>query len=144
MKATITAVLMAGVLAVSGVVSGQESGYKVIGHPSTTPDSVSKRDLTKVFLKIRTKWQNGQAAEPVDMKRSSAVRARFSEGVLAKSIAQVESHWQAQVFTGNGTPPKVLESDAAVLEFVRSKPGAVGYVSAGATTDGVKVLRVTD
>ena len=64
--------------------------------------------------------------------------------MLDKSLERVESYWQAQVFSGKGTPPKGLNSDAEVIEFVRKWPGAVGYVSPNASTDGVKVINITD
>jgi ABC-type phosphate transport system substrate-binding protein len=72
------------------------------------------------------------------------MRTNFSQAVLGKSLEMVESHWQAQVFSGKGTPPKELGSDAAVVNFVRSNPGAIGYVTSGANTDGVKVINVLD
>ena len=36
----------------------------------------------------------------------------------------------------------VRASDDEVLAFVRATPGAIGYVSAGASTSGVKVITV--
>jgi len=39
-------------------------------------------------------------------------------------------------------PPAVRRSDDEVLEFVRKTPGAVGYVSAGASLQGVKAVSV--
>ena len=56
----------------------------------------------------------------------------------------VESYWQAQVFSGRDTPPVSLGSDAAVIDYVRSHPGAVGYVSRSASANGVKTITVTD
>jgi ABC-type phosphate transport system substrate-binding protein len=36
----------------------------------------------------------------------------------------------------------IARSDQEVLDFVRTNPGAVGYVSASAATGGVKVLTI--
>ena len=38
--------------------------------------------------------------------------------------------------------PKMLESDAEMLAYVKKTRGAIGYVSDGASTDGVKILAV--
>jgi ABC-type phosphate transport system substrate-binding protein len=105
---------------------------------------MSKRDLARIFLKRKTSWPSGQAAVPVDQARNHALRESFGESVLDKSLERVESYWQAQVFSGKGTPPKGLSSDAEVIEYVRRWPGAVGYVSSNASTDGVNVIRITD
>ena len=32
--------------------------------------------------------------------------------------------------------------DAAVIAFVKANPGAIGYISAGVSTDGVKLLSI--
>ena len=144
MKRAFIAVFLASIMAVSGVALAQDSSFKVIGNASTTPDSISKRDLERVFLKKKKKWPNGQPAQPVDQKGNNALRTRFSKEVLGKSLEMVESHWQARVFSGKGTPPKQLSSDAAVVEFVRKTSGAVGYVKTGASTEGVKVMNIID
>ena len=142
MKRIILACVFASLLAIPEVSEAQEPSFIVIGNPSTTPDAISKRDLSRIFLKTRNRWPDGQAAEPVDQGGSGPLRAAFSQEVLDRSLDMVESHWQAQVFAGRGTPPTTLDSDAAVLDFVRRTPGAVGYVSAGAATNGVKVITV--
>jgi ABC-type phosphate transport system substrate-binding protein len=140
----VTAAFLASIFALSGPAFAQERSFKVIGNPATTPSSVSKRELAQVFLKRKKTWPSGQSATPVDQRGNDVVRARFSDEVLGKSLEMVESHWQAQVFSGKGTPPKEMRSDAEVIDFVRRTPGAVGYVSAGANTDGVKVITATD
>jgi hypothetical protein len=38
--------------------------------------------------------------------------------------------------------PRSLDSDAAVVGFVSSHPGAVGYIAEGSPHEGVKVLSV--
>jgi hypothetical protein len=93
---------------------------------------------------ILTTWPDGQQTEPVDQMRSSETRVLFTREVLGRSIDRVESHWQAQVSTGKGGPPKTLSSDAAVIEYVHSKPGAVGSVSSDADTVQIRVIRVVD
>ena len=144
MRRAITAGFLASILVVSGFAFGQERSFKVVGNSGTTPETVSKRDLARIFLKRKTSWPDGQAALPVDQARNDALRETFGESVLDKSLERVESYWQAQVFSGKGTPPKGLNSDAEVIEYVRRWPGAVGYVSPNASTDGVKVINITD
>ena len=81
--------------------------------------------------------------EPVDLAEASGIRKAFSSEVVGKDVATVRSYWQQQLFTGRGVPPVVKASDAEVLAFVASRPGAIGYVSAGAALpDGVKAVRI--
>jgi hypothetical protein len=56
----------------------------------------------------------------------------------------IDSYWQAQVFSGRNSPPKSMESDQAIIDYVRTKPGAVAYISSTADTEGVKVITVQE
>ena len=44
------------------------------------------------------------------------------------------------MFSGKGKPPKELGSDADVINFVSSNPGAIGYIDAGSVNESVKVV----
>ena len=142
MTRLILALAVASLLGVPTGTQAQQSDFIVVGNPSTTPDAIDKRELTRIFLKTRTRWPDGQAAEPVDLNGNVALREAFSQEILGRSLDMVESHWQAQVFSGRGTPPAGMDTDQAVLDFVRRTPGAVGYVSRNASTNGVKVIEV--
>jgi ABC-type phosphate transport system substrate-binding protein len=144
MKHALIAVVIASVLAVPSVSGAQDAGLKIVGNPGTTPDGISKTDLARIFLKKKTKWSDGRSAEPVGQKRAPELNRVFSSEILGMTLDMVESHWQAQVFSGRGTPPRALGGDIGVLDYVRRTPGAVGYVSGGAVTSGVTVLKVID
>jgi hypothetical protein len=65
--------------------------------------------------------------------------------VLSKSVSSIKAYWQQQIFSGRDVPPPEKQSEAEVLEFVRSNATAIGYVSPVAVLPrGVRVLTVTD
>lgn len=142
MKHAIVALVIASVLAAPSMVGAQDAELKIVGNPGTTPESIAKKDLARIFLKKKSKWPDGRSATPVGQKRAPELRKEFSTEILGMTLDMVESHWQAQVFSGRGTPPKTLNGDADVLDYVRRTPGAVGYVTAAADTSGVTVLKV--
>ena len=121
------------------------AGYRVIvntAHPGT---SMRRSEVSNIFLKKTSRWGHGAPATPVDQSTTSQVRVAFSKEVHGRSIDAVQSYWQQQIFSGRDTPPRVKLSDAEVMTFVQSNPGAIGYVSDAATLiDGVKFLTVTD
>ena len=131
----------AALLLGAGRLSAQ--GYVVVVNSANPISTLSKGTANDIFLKRAVRWEDGQAAAPVNLDRSSAARDAFSRAVHGKSASAVESFWQEQIFAGKETPPPTRSSDADVLAFIRSKPGAIGYVSAGAalSTD-VKVVRI--
>jgi TonB family protein len=57
------------------------------------------------------------------------------------SPAASQARWQ-ESNSGRGEPPLSVASDREVLAFIRLKPGAIGYVSAAADLERVKVVSV--
>jgi hypothetical protein len=55
----------------------------------------------------------------------------------------IAEFWRQQIFSGRNVPPVEKASDSEVLEFVRSNPGAIGYVSSSTSpAPDVKVVVV--
>ncbi|MBL0938667.1 MAG: substrate-binding domain-containing protein [Gemmatimonadaceae bacterium] len=115
---------------------------KVIVNSANSVSDLSGDVVTKLFLKQSAKFPNGTAAQPVDQGKSSSARAAFSKSVLGRAVGAVESYWQQQIFSGKDVPPPTKASDDEVVAYVKANAGAIGYVSAGASTAGVKVVDV--
>lgn len=122
--------------------AAEPASYQVIVHPGNPTSSVTREFLADVFLKRVTRWDSSERALPVDLRLDSPVRAAFSRGVLNRSIAAVRSYWTQRIFSGRDVPPPELESDEAVVRYVASHAGAVGYLTAGALPPGVKRLEI--
>jgi len=119
--------------------------FKIVINETNPTSSISKRDLSRCFMKQATNWISGQPVIPVDQAASSEVRQAFSEAIHGRSVSAIKSYWQREIFSGRSVPPAEKASDEEVLAFVRANPGAVGYVSADADVGtGVKVLRISD
>jgi ABC-type phosphate transport system substrate-binding protein len=116
--------------------------FKVIVNSANSTTDLPAATASKIFLKEVAKFPNGTAATPVDLNKASAVRAAFSKAVVGRPVGAVETYWQQQIFSGKDVPPAAKASDDEVIAFVKATPGAIGYVSAGASTAGVKVIDV--
>jgi ABC-type phosphate transport system substrate-binding protein len=118
--------------------------FRVIAHPSTTVSSLNRAQLSAIFMRRTRSWRDGTEVRPVEPPSRSRVREQFSRAVHGKSVAYVTRYWHRVIFAGRGVPPEELPSDAAVLAFVKTNRGAIGYVD-GATLPGgdVKVITVT-
>ena len=132
--------LLAGTALITG--TAQAASYKVIVNNSVSVSSLSKKAISDLFLKRATKWESGAAVTPVDQLDSSNAREGFSKAVHGKTAAAVKSYWNQQIFSGRDVPPVEKKSDAEVLSFVRSTPGAIGYLSEAASAEGVRVVTV--
>ena len=114
--------------------------FKVIVNENNSITSISKVDLSKIFLKKKSKWEDGSQANPVDL--AGSIKDAFSNAIHGKSAKAIKSYWQKQIFSGKSTPPSEVKSDAEVIAFVKSNPGSIGYVSPSADTAGVKEVPV--
>ncbi len=120
------------------------AGVKIVVNKSNAAaSSMSKGKVADLFLKKSTRWENGQAVIPVDQADRNKARGEFSATILDKEVPWVKSYWQKMIFSGRATPPAELSSDAEVLNFVKTYPASIGYVSDGASIPaGVKVIKV--
>ena len=118
-----------------------ETPFVVITHPSNEVSSMTRAELSAIFMRRTKSWRDGTEIRPVE-PFSRSLRERFSRAVHGKSLAYVTRYWHRVIFAGRGLPPDTLPSDAAVIEFVKAHRGAVGYV-ATPPADGVKVVTVT-
>lgn len=110
--------------------AGQAKKFKVIINSSIPMNTISKKDLSKIFLKKITRWEyNGELIRPVDLINESIVRKYFSQYIHSKSISAVKAYWQQQIFSGRKIPPLEKSSDSEIIEYVEKMPCAIGYVS---------------
>ena len=115
---------------------------KVIANPSVKAESISARELKSLFLEEKNSL-NGTRVEPVIEKRGPAHEA-FLRDYLGQTDDELQKYYEALVFTGRGSMPKTASSDAEVVAYVARTRGAIGYVGASASMDGVKTLAIAD
>ena len=117
--------------------SARAQGYVVVVNAASAVSTISKGELSSVFLKKSAKLT------PVDQPKGSALRDAFSKAVHGRPASAIATYWQQQIFAGKDVPPPEKGDDAAVLAFVKGTPNGVGYVAAGtALGDGVKAVAV--
>jgi ABC-type phosphate transport system substrate-binding protein len=116
--------------------------FRVIVNSDNPVTGLPRDFLADAFLKRTTRWSGGEVLRPVDQRSTSLVRAKFSDSVLHRSVAAVKNYWQQRIFSGRDLPPPELDSDEAVIGFVSSHHGSVGYVSGAAKLERVKPVVV--
>jgi ABC-type phosphate transport system substrate-binding protein len=131
-------------LVLSSVLAGAApaEGFVVIVSPDVTQHDADRAFLSRAFLKKTTRWPDGRPIRPVDQAPDSAVRRRFAEEILGRSVIAVRTSWQQAIFSGRDVPPPELDSDAAVVGYVLGHAGAIGYVAPGTDVGTAHVLVV--
>lgn len=133
------AVLLAPALSATGAAPGASSFVVIVNAANRV--ALTRDEVAGIFMKRITRWKDdGQAVVAIDELPASPVREEFSRAVLRRDVDAMEAYWQQQIFSGRDVPPVQKETDAQIVAFVRRNRGAIGYVSAGAALDGVRVV----
>ena len=133
--------IQAVVLLVAGARPSAEPGLRVVVNEANPIASLSREELSELFLKKTTGWPDGQLVVPVDQLEDSEAREAFNRDIHHKSGGAVKNYWQQRIFSGRDVPPPEKDSDAAVIAFVKRHRGGIGYVMSPLVY-GVRVVPV--
>jgi ABC-type phosphate transport system substrate-binding protein len=96
---------------------------------------LSPEEVKEIFLG-EVQFAGSLKLQPVD---NAGAQGEFLARVLKMSGSKYQGAWTKKAFRDGLNAPPLKASDAEVLSFVRSNPGAIGYVSAAPA--GVRVVR---
>ncbi len=91
--------------------------------------AVDAPTLRGIYLKKFLMDDQGRALIPVNLPPEHPLRRGLSALLFNKTAQQLQDYWNQRYFHGI-SPPYVLQSEEAVLQFVAKTPGAIGYVAA--------------
>ena len=127
-------------LAMSAVTASAHADVVVIVSAKSPVTSLTVAQTTRIFLGKVNTFPNDGDAFPVDQPEGSAIRDEFYSKVVHKSSSQLAAYWAKVIFTGDGRPPEMLESDMAVRNAVANNPKAIGYIDKSAVDKSVRVI----
>lgn len=124
--------------------SAPREKFVIIIHKDNEITSISRKELSKIFLKRVRRWDNNEKITPVDQKIEIPVREFFTLRVHKKKVTAIKAYWQKRIFTGRGVPPAELKSSKEVLEYVSEDVNAIGYIRSNSDISNytVKILTV--
>lgn len=109
----------------------------VVAHPDARVSQLSRGELINIFMGRYRKLPSGIAATPVDLE---PLRARFYRELVNKDMAEISSYWARLTFSGQASPPVQIETEKDLLDYVRSNPGAIGFVDSVHVPDDLVVV----
>jgi TonB family protein len=118
------------------------SDVKVIANSSVKADMLSPGELKRVFLEEKISLGDGTHVEPV-LEKDGPIHEAFLQEYLGRTDDDLRTY-RALVFTGRGSMPRELGSDAEVIAYVARTRGTIGYVSTATSAEGVKTLAIGD
>lgn len=143
MRILIRAALVAATLVCAPALRAQDANFRVVVNAANPVTTISRDELSRLFLKKVTTWSSGRPVMLVDQAETSPVRREFTKAVHRKEVSSIKNYWQTMIFAGRAVPPSEKPSDADVIAFVGANPNAIGYVSAVAPLGtGLRVVSI--
>ena len=101
---------------------------------------LDKEQVANLFLGKSSSYPDGSAAVPIEQTDGAPAHEEFHKSITEKSASQLKSYWSKMIFSGKGTAPKEVASNAELLKLLASNPAMIGYVDKTAADKSVKVV----
>jgi hypothetical protein len=111
----------------------------VVTRQDLVTNEVTMKRLENIFLRKTLMNAAGIQWVPLNLSANHPVRLAFSQQLFKKRPEDLESYWNSQYYQGI-TPPYVVASEEAMLRFIASTPGAIGYILPCHLDDRVQVI----
>ena len=133
----VLAILVCASLARAGTPDAPTS-LLVVANANTPP--IDEAMLQRVYLGKVVEIES-RPIIPVNLPKGNSLRKAFMERVLAHPDDKFIAYWTVRRYIGQGMPPREFATIEEQVEFLRTTPGAVGYVhDAAELKPGLKVL----
>lgn len=137
MKNFLSSLIAVAALSWSGLLFAE---IAVIVHPSSEVSSMTKDDVSRLFLGKTKSLPNGDLVIPLNQDEGQSARDVFNQKVCSKNANQYRAYWSKLIFTGKGTPPKDSGDSEAVKALVAANPKMIGYIDGSLVDGSVKVV----
>ncbi len=74
--------------------------------------------------------------------RQLSFHEAFAESLVQLTPAKLKTLWKKVIFSGAGSPPRVFRSEDKCAQYVAVTKGAIRYISAATSHEGVKVIDI--
>ena len=148
----IATIVLMGLMAASWAVSGPAAASSkrelvVIVNKANAVGSITRAELSSIYLGKRKMWSNGDIVKPCDLQEpgtdeEQTAMGHFSVKYINKDMASLKSYWIKMIFSGKGEPPPVFKKPEEVIRFVSEDPGSLGYLYSDQVTGAVRVVPV--
>lgn len=109
--------------------SPRASEYFVLSTKNINSENINKKIVKNIFLGNKIYWESGKRILPVHLPISSESFKFFLKDVIDMDSKQFLSYWRRRLFSGRAHPPKQLEKDDLIIEFIKSHPDGIGVIS---------------
>ncbi len=121
---------------------GGEERVQIVTHADVKTSHLSAREVANIFLGRKRHWDDGSRIKLAVLKRDR-MQDSFFRAIVGRSSSQYWTYWRDMVFSGSGRMPKRFASSDALLAYVATEPGTVGFITDTSMTQGTVVNIIT-
>jgi len=138
-------IIVFSLLAILSLKAGAYSEQLVIVvHKDTPIESLTKSEVIDIFMGKYTAYPNGQKALAVELTDQHTLKERFYRQLIGRSVASVNAYWARLKFAGRKRNAEVKDTQDEVIEYLRTTPLSIGYITVAKLDDNLKVVYQID
>ena len=115
----------------------------VIANKSVPKDKISEAELLDIYIGDIKWWDNGDPVIVHDLATKDKIKSIFYN-FIGKSSVRMKSIWLKNMLSGEGDPPRALNSEEEMLKSIIETVGAIGFISKDKVVPEVKVLALVE
>jgi ABC-type phosphate transport system substrate-binding protein len=111
--------------------------------------NIAQNSVTLTKSQVRDLFMSGASPEslplsPVTISPGEQSRTIFNTRIIGLPESRIQAYWAQMRFSGRLTPPKEVESEEQMLDYLKANEGSIGYLSESTRLpDGLKVVYIT-
>ena len=107
--------------------SSAVSAVEVIAHASVKESSLSTSQLRRIYTMRQLRWPDNSNITVFVLPSQHVLHKRFTKERLQIFPYQLNRIWHKLTYSGLGVAPIIVNTPQALIEAVKSTPGAIGY-----------------
>lgn len=111
----------------------------VIANNTVPIETITESQLLDIYSGDVKWWDNGSPVIVFDLAEKTDIKSTFYK-YIGKSTARMKSIWLKNMLSGEGEPPKAMDSEEEMLQRVLETIGAIGFIGKDKVSSDVKVL----
>jgi ABC-type phosphate transport system substrate-binding protein len=123
----IQAVLIAAIVVSTATSWSEVREMAIVARPDFPNDKITKEELRSIYLG-EIQILHGVRILPIDQPQRHPIREAFLSQVLQMTRDQYLEYWNKRLYQKGGLTPLLEENPKKVIEAVKEKEGALGYV----------------
>ena len=114
----------------------------IIANPELAVERMAAQDVKRLYLGQQVLV--GHTALVPAILSKEPLNELFARRFLDRTASQLTTYWRRQLYSGKGLPPKAFDRQQDIVLFVRTTPGAIGFVGPTAVTEGVRIVEISE